>query len=109
MTFRSRGDYVAIGKVIDFGVATTTVQTDSIIDNFDAGKHTAAPKLVVGATVYTPGVTTVTDEASNNGNRRRILATFTVPSTEEARYRLDMTTTEVTDTPFLQNRAVYAL
>jgi hypothetical protein len=109
MTFRSRGDFVAIGKVIDLGVATTTVQTDSIIDNFDAGKHTASPKLVVGTTVHTPGVTTVTDEPSDNGNRRRILATFTVPSTQVARYRLDMTSTEVTDTPFIQNRAVYAL
>lgn len=109
MTFRNRGDYVAIGGIIDFGVATTTVQTESVIDAFDAEKHTAAPKLVIGATVYTPGVTSITDEESDNGNRRRILATFTVPSTEEARYRLDMTTTEVTDVPFLQNRAVYAL
>ncbi|MBG0802833.1 hypothetical protein IYW40_15305 [Methylocystis sp. H4A] len=109
MTFRNRGDYVAIGEIIDFGVATTTVQTDSVIDAFDPVKHTAAPKLVVGAVVYTPGVVTITDEESDNGIRRRILATFTVPSTSQARYRLDMTTTEVTDVPFLQNRAVYAL
>jgi hypothetical protein len=109
MTFRNRGDYVAIGEVINFGVATTTVQTDSIIDAFDAVKHTAVPKLVIGSTVYTPGVTTITDEESDNGVRRRILAVFTVPSTTSARYRLDMTSTEVTDVPFLQNRAVYAL
>ncbi|KAF0136643.1 MAG: hypothetical protein FD139_702 [Methylocystaceae bacterium] len=109
MTFRNRGDFVAISAVINFGVATTTVQTDSVIDAFEPVKHTAAPKLVIGATIYTPSVTTITDEDSDNGMRRRILATFTVPSTTTARYRLDMTTTEVTDIPFLQNRAVYAL
>lgn len=109
MTFRYRGDFVAISEVLDFGVSTTTIQTESVIDNFTAAKHTADPKLVVGATIYTPSVSTVTDEASDNGVRRRILATFTVPATATARYRLDMTTTETTDVPFLQSRAVYAL
>lgn len=109
MSFRARGDFFAVGSVIDFGVATTTVQTESVIDGFDAAKHTAAPELIVGATVYLPAVTTVTDEPSANGNRRRILATFITPSTTNARYALAMTTSEATSAPFLQNRAVYAL
>ncbi len=109
MSFRNRGDFVAIGTVIDFGVETTTVQTESVIDGFDAAKHTAAPELIIGSTVYLPAVASVTDEPSANGNRRRVLATFITPSTQTARYALAMTTAEATSVPFIQNRAVYAL
>ena len=107
-TFRPRGDMVAVSVSHNFGLSTTTIQVEAVIDNYDAGKHTAAPKLIVGATVYTPTATVVTPDLVNP-KKRTLLASFTVPSTTSARARIDMTSTEVTDEPFVQNIAMYAL
>ncbi|HEY8136267.1 MAG TPA: hypothetical protein VIF61_00405 [Methylocystis sp.] len=109
ITSRPRGDFVAVSKNKSFGVSTTTVQTETVIDHYVAEKHTISPKLVVGSTVYTPSVTTVADEASAIGVRRKITCTFPVPSTTSARYRCDMASTEVTDLPFVQNAFMTAL
>ncbi len=109
MTFRPRGDMVAISQAQAFGLTTTTIQAEVVIDAFDATKHTATPKLVVGAAVLTPSATVTTIDPVN-AERRTLLATFTVVGgTTTARARVDMTTTEVTDVPFIQNIALYAL
>ena len=79
-----------------------------MIDNYDAGKHTVALKLVIGATVYTPTATVLTPDLVNP-KKRTVLGSFTVPATTAARARIDMTSTEVTDEPFVQNIAMYAL
>lgn len=107
-TFRPRGDMVAVSVNHSFGLSTTTIQIEAVIDNYDPGKHTAAPKLIIGATVYTPSATVVTPDLVNP-KKRTLLASFTVPSTTSARARIDMTSTEVTDEPFVQNIAMYAL
>ncbi|PIO98578.1 hypothetical protein [Pleomorphomonas carboxyditropha] len=108
MTFRPRGDLQAVSVQHDFGVSTTSIQLDTVIDQWDGAKHTAAPKLVVGSTVYTPAATIVTPDLIDE-KKRLISATFTVPSTTSARARFDMATTEVTDLPFIDNIAMYAL
>ncbi|MGY6246201.1 hypothetical protein ACXIUS_01470 [Bosea thiooxidans] len=107
-TFRPRGDMVAITKDRAFGLSTTTIQVEAVLDNFDPAKHTAAPKIVIGATVYTPTATVVTPDLINS-KKRTLLASFTVPATTSARARIDMTSTEVTDEPFVQNIAMYAM
>ena len=106
---RPRGDFVGVSKVKNFGVSTTTIQTETVVDRFVAGKHTVTPKLVIGATIYNPGVTTILDEPSANGVRRKITCTFTVPATTSARWRCDMASTEVTDLCFIQNAFMTAL
>ncbi|MDX3805144.1 MAG: hypothetical protein QHC89_01820 [Bosea sp. (in: a-proteobacteria)] len=108
MTFRPRGDMVAISTSQAFGLSTTSIQLDTVLDAYDPAKHSSAPKLVIGATVYTPSVTVVTPDLVNP-KKRRVLANFTVPATTEARARFDMTSTEVTDVPFIENIALYAL
>jgi hypothetical protein len=109
MTFRPRGDMVAVSKSQAFGVSTTTVQLEAVIDQYDAVKHTAAPKLVVGASVLTPSTLVITPDLVN-AKKRTLFATFNLGSaTTSARARIDMTTTEVTDIPFVQNIALYVL
>lgn len=108
VTARPRGDFVAVSKVQAFGLTATSIQTETELDQFDPAKHTASPKLVVGTTVHNPtGVVTTLD--ANNPKKRVLLASFTVPATASARYRLDMTTTEVTDVPFVQDAMMTAL
>ena len=108
-TYRPRGDMVAISKDQDFGLSTTTIQLEVVIDAFDPVKHTAAPKLVVGATVVTPSSVVTTPDLANPA-KRTLLASFVLgAATTSARARVDMTTTEVTDVPFVQNIAMYAL
>ncbi|ACI92719.1 conserved hypothetical protein [Afipia carboxidovorans OM5] len=107
-TFRPRGDMVAVSVDHEFGVSTTSVQIEAVLDCYDPGKHTAAPKLIIGSTVYTPTATVVTPDLINS-EKRTLLASFTVPETTSARARIDMTSSEVTDEPFVQNIAMYAL
>jgi hypothetical protein len=107
-TFRPRGDMVAVSVDHAFGLSTTSIQIEAVLDNYDPAKHTAAPKIIVGATVYTPSATVVTPDLINP-LKRTLLASFTVPATTSARARIDMTSTEVTDEPFVQNIAMYAL
>ncbi|WP_127076144.1 hypothetical protein [Rhodomicrobium lacus] len=109
MTFRPRGDMVAVSKEQAFGLSTTHVQLEAVLDQYDAAKHTAAPKLVIGGTVVTPTTLTITPDLVNP-KKRTLLANFMLgAATTSARARIDMTTTEVTDLPFVQNIALYAL
>ncbi|PZU95572.1 MAG: hypothetical protein DI527_00760 [Chelatococcus sp.] len=107
-SFRPRDTLVAVSGVHNFGLSTTSIQVEAVIDEFDPAKHTAALKVQVGATTYTPSATVVTADLINP-RKRSVLASFTVPATTSARARLEMTTTEVTDIPFGQNLAMYAL
>jgi len=109
MTFRPRGDMQAVSKSHAFGLSTSSVQLEYVLDQFDPAYHTQAPKLVVGSTVLTPSATIVTPDMVNP-LKRSVLATFALGSvTTEARARVDMTTTDVTVVPFVQNIALYAL
>ncbi|MBN9443687.1 hypothetical protein [Bosea sp. (in: a-proteobacteria)] len=107
-TFRPRDDLVAVSVAHDFGLSTTSVQVEAVIDEFDPLKHTIALKVQAGATTYTPTATTVTPDLINP-KKRTVLSEFTVPATSSARARVEMDTTEVTDVPFVQNIAMYAL
>jgi len=108
MTFRPRNTMQSISVNHNFGVSTTSVRIDTVVDQWDGAKHTATPKLLVGSTVYTPVATVVTPDLVN-AKKRTISASFTVPSTTSARARFDMTSSEVTDLPFIDNIAMYAL
>lgn len=108
-TFRPRGDMTAVSHVVDFGLSTSTIQLEVVLDAFDATKHVATPRIMVGADVLTPTAVQVIPDMTN-AEKRTVLATFApaAPVTG-ARARLAMTTTEVTDIPFIQNIALYAL
>jgi len=109
MTFRPRGDMQAVSKEQAFGLSTSTVQLEIVLDEFNPTYHTVAPKLVIGGSILTPSATATMPDMVNP-LKRTILATFTLgaPATA-ARARVDMTTTDVTVCPFIQNIALYAL
>ncbi|MCX5512284.1 hypothetical protein C3941_09455 [Kaistia algarum] len=109
MTFRPRGDCQAVSKEQAFGLSTSTVQLEIVLDEFNPTYHTVAPKLVIGASILTPSATATTLDMVNP-RKRTLLATFTLGSaTTSARARVDMTTSDVTVCPFIQNIAMYAL
>ncbi|WP_341992921.1 hypothetical protein [Azorhizobium sp. AG788] len=109
MTFRPRGEMVAVSKAQPFGLLTSTVQMEVVVDAYDMTRHTINPKLIVGGTVFAPSAAVVTQDYVN-AKKLTILATFLLPTaTAEARARVDMTTTTVADVPFVQNIALYAL
>ncbi|WP_127076017.1 hypothetical protein [Rhodomicrobium lacus] len=109
MTFRPRGDMQAVSIEHQFGLSSQTIQVEAVIDQYDPQKHTVSPKLIVGGTVLTPTTCVITPDLVSD-KKKTWLATYLLgaPATS-ARVRLDMTTTEVTDIPFIQNIAYYAL
>ncbi|MFT4080746.1 hypothetical protein [Rhodomicrobium sp.] len=109
MTFRPRGDMQAVSIEHQFGLSSQTIQVEAVIDQYDPQKHTVAPKLIAGGTVLTPTTCVITPDLVSD-KKKTWLATYLLaqPATS-ARARLDMTTTEVTDIPFIQNIAYYAL
>ena len=105
--FRMRNDCVAISKVQNFGLTTTSITTITIVDAFDATHATFTGKVKVGATVYTADTTTVEIDPGKP-SRRTIINHFTVPSTTSARYRPEMTTDSVVSVPFIQSALMVA-
>ncbi|MFG1206999.1 hypothetical protein [Xanthobacter flavus] len=108
-TYRPRNQLVGIGKVHDFGLSTSTVQMETVVDDFDAAKHTAVNRLMVGATVVTPASTSTLIDA-DRPERRTLLSTFNLGAPASAvRPRVEGDTTEITDLPFVESVALYAL
>lgn len=109
MTYRPRGDMCAVSVDHPFGVSTSTIQLDTVIDQWDSDKHAFVPKLVVGGGDVLPAATVVTADLTNP-KKRTVSATFTLgAAVTSARAKVAMTTTEVTDLAFIDNIAMYAL
>lgn len=105
---RMRSDAKFVSEEIDFGLTTTSVTVQTIVDSFDPDHNTFTNKIMVGSTVYTPDATTIVVD-DDRPERRSIRSTFTVPSTQIIRYHAEGTTDNVVKQYFLQNAAVYAL
>lgn len=74
-TGRTRGDMRALTDAIDFGVSTTAVTVDLMIDRWKAAEHTATIKLINGASTITATATSIWQDPDND-MRRRLTATF---------------------------------
>ncbi len=72
--------------------ATTSVQVQLDVDNWNPAKHTLACSVIVGSTTVTPSVTTT--RSTDTGVR--ITYSFTVPSTTTFRIKTVGSTTDVT-------------
>lgn len=108
LTGRNRGDMRAVSDAVAFGLSTTEIVTQYLVDAFDAGLHTFTPKIIVGATTYGATATTVTID-NDDPKRRFIESTFTVPSTASARMAPEMTTSNVVAVPFINNATIIAI
>lgn len=101
---RMRPDMVAVSKLKTFGFTTTQASIVLQMDNFNAAKHTAVPKIVLanGTVVTASGIISEVDRAKST--RTKITANFTLPAgTTQARARVDATTTSIIDVPFGQD------
>lgn len=107
-TGRNRGDMRAVSDPVPFGLSTTHVVTQYLVDAFDPAIHTFTPKVIVGATTYTATATTVTID-DVDPKRRRIESSFTVPSTATARIAPEMTTSNVVKVPFINTASIVAV
>ena len=105
---RNRGDMVAISQDFDFGVSSTSLVMEVNVDGWIPAEHTFTPKVVVGVSDY--GADTVTEYVDDNtGERRRFVATFTVPATSSARMKIEMTASNVVEVPFGEDAFLAAL
>lgn len=105
---RMRSDAKFVSKVIDFGLSSTSITVQTIVDAFDPTHHVFTNKIMVGSTVYVPDATTIVVD-DFKPSRRAIRSTFTVPSTSSIRYHSEGSTDNVVKQYFIQNAAVYAL
>ncbi len=94
-TGRTRGDLRALTKNIAFGLSTTAITVDLTIDRWKAGEHSAAVKLVVGASTLNATATSVWQDP-DNPKRRRLTATFSgIAATTSAAVQIEGTKTGV--------------
>ena len=108
MTQRHRSDMTAITKDMLFGFNTTSIVIETVVDAYDPARHTVANKVDIDGVVYAPDTTTEEVDISKS-TRATFTSTFTVPITDNARLRVDMTTDNVTSIPFIQNVSLFAL
>tara|TARA_R110002049_G_scaffold285335_1_gene466163 strand:+ start:2774 stop:5071 length:2298 start_codon:yes stop_codon:yes gene_type:complete len=106
--FRRGANLVAISEDHDFGLATTSVITETVLDDYDPAIQTPAPKLIVGGTVYAADTVTEIDDDYPEPERIKLRASFTVPSTTSARYRLEVASTSIIDQCFAESVAMFA-
>ena len=108
---RTHAEMRAVSVPLDFGLTTTSVETLTVVDEFDPAIHTFTPRIMVAgdSTLRAPdSSTTVIDE--DKPSRRSILSRYTVPAgTQVVRTVPGGSTTNIVDPFFIENTAIYAL
>jgi hypothetical protein len=109
-TARVRNTFLAPSDPINFGLTTTTVETYTVIDDFNPAVHMFTPRIMIGngpALVVPDSSTTVID--ADKPTRRAILSIYTVPAgTQIVRNAPGGSTTNIVDVFFVQNTALFA-
>lgn len=101
---RMRTDMVAISKLKAFGFTTNKAQIVLNMDNFNAAKHTAVPKIVLSSGTVVLADAIIPEIDPTKPTRTKFTANFTLPAgTASARARVDATTTSLIDVPFGQD------
>jgi hypothetical protein len=98
---------VAMTKVLEFGITTTSIDVEIALDRWSDTEHTFVPKIDIAGTEYTANAVTIAQDV-DKPDRRIVTADFTVPSTTEARLRMEMATTDIEKVFFVENMAIYA-
>lgn len=104
---RNSDEAVLVSKVVNFGLSTTQIVTQYLLDAFDPALHTFTPQVIVGATTYPATATTVSIDV-NDPKRRFVESSFTVPATTSARMAPKCVTSNVVDVPFINNAMLIA-
>ncbi|OYW64654.1 MAG: hypothetical protein B7Z40_13465 [Bosea sp. 12-68-7] len=98
----------AVSKQCNFGFSTTEIVVETVVDNFDAARHTVTNKVMVGPTVVSATASTTEADITRPG-RYKVVSTFTVSSTNNARLRVEMTTNSALHIPFVQDTSMFAI
>ncbi|MEM5542938.1 hypothetical protein WNY61_09315 [Sulfitobacter sp. AS92] len=106
--YRRGASMLAVGEDHGFGLPTTTVITETVVDDYDPAIHTVTPELMVGGTVYSADTVTEIEDDYPEPERLKLRASFTVPSTNSARYRLVGQSTSSVDLFFGESVAMFA-
>ncbi|MEM5541745.1 hypothetical protein WNY61_03250 [Sulfitobacter sp. AS92] len=106
--YRRGPELVAISEDQTFGLGTTSIITETVMDDFDPAIHTVTPRVMVGGTVYDADTVTEIDDDYPESERVKLRASFTVPSTSSARYRLEVSSSSVIDQCFAETVAMFA-
>jgi hypothetical protein len=108
---RVRDTFLAVSEAITLGLTTDSIETYTVLDDFDPAVHTFTPRIMVGngpALIVPDTSTTVLDP--DRSNRRAIVSRYTVPSgTGIVRNAPGGATTNVVNNYFIQNTALFAL
>ncbi|WP_336812234.1 hypothetical protein [Bosea sp. MMO-172] len=104
---RNRNEACLSSKVLAFGLSTTQIVTQYLLDAFDAALHTFTPQIIIGGTTYPATATTVSIDV-DDPKRRFVESTFTVPATTSARMAPKIETSNVVDVPFINNAMLIA-
>jgi hypothetical protein len=102
---RMRTDLRAITRLFPFGFTTTSAQIVLYMDEFDANRHTTAPKLILADGTVVEPTAVVTQQDQTKPSRMKYVANFAgLPAgTAAARVRVDATTNSVIHVPFVQD------
>lgn len=100
---RVRGDMKAVSDPLEFGFSSTTVTMVVTLDRFDPAYATYTPQIIVGSTPVSASISTVALDPDKPG-RRTVTSVFTLGSAATAaRAFPQMTNTDLTNVPFIEN------
>ena len=108
---RVRNEFRAPSVSLNLGLTTGTIQTLTVLDDFDPEVHVFNPRILAGSSMSltAPDISTVTVDP-DRPSRRSILSTYTVPAgTSVVRSVPTGTTSNIVNVFFIQNTALFAL
>lgn len=100
---RVRTDMKAVSDPVEFGLASNLVTMVTTIDRFDPAYATYTPQILVGTTPVSPSISTVALDPDKPG-RRTVTSVFNLgTAATAARAYPQMTNTNLTNVPFIEN------
>ncbi len=108
---RVRNEFRAPSVSLNLGLTTGTIQTLTVLDDFDPEVHVFNPRILAGSStsLIAPDISTVTVDP-DRPSRRSVLSTYTVPAgTSVVRSVPTGTTSNIVNVFFIQNTALFAL
>ena len=100
---RVRSDMKAVSDPVEFGLSSNLITLVTTIDRFDPAYATYTPQILIGTTPVSPSISTVALDPDKPG-RRTVTSVFNLRSAATAaRAYPQMTNTNFTNVPFIEN------
>lgn len=106
---RIRNTAVAVSKLIDLGISSTTIVVQTRMDNYDPAYNSFAATIIAGGVTRTPSVTEIEPDPDKPG-RYVFTAEFDLPAAVTSlRVRPTFATTNLRKACFIQDISMHAL